>query len=354
MKKTLTSFLVAACLFNPMVHSMEVSAQGLLGHTVQILAQWNQRSLNDVFQSIQEALASKEQVYTIQWGDTLSTISQATGIAIDDLMQINHISDPHYILAGDQIRFNQVADTITYISKDSEKETVELDSVEGKDQGRFLLAQAQDFDQTSIITESVDTSSEIKPIEAVETTLYQQETSLEIAPTAPKADQTMNQPTQNMENVTTTHYQAVTAIEPITTTEESQTSTTETSQETTVQETTIQETSLEEITTTTASASMDPYAAFEQITAEKGVSAEEKQLWSQLINKESGWNPTASNAYSGAYGLPQALPGSKMASHGADWQTNPYTQLAWMYDYMIGRYGSITGAWQQSQAYQWY
>ncbi|EPH11822.1 hypothetical protein HMPREF9260_00876, partial [Facklamia hominis ACS-120-V-Sch10] len=145
-----------------------------------------------------------------------------------------------------------------------------------------------------------------------------------------------------------------TAIEPITTTEESQTSMTEISQETTVQETTIQETSLEEITTTTASASMDPYAAFEQITAEKGVSAEEKQLWSQLINKESGWNPTASNAYSGAYGLPQALPGSKMASHGADWQTNPYTQLAWMYDYMIGRYGSITGAWQQSQAYQWY
>lgn len=354
MKKTLTSFLVAACLFNPMVHSMEVSAQGLLGHTVQILAQWNQRSLNDVFQSIQEALASKEQVYTIQWGDTLSTISQATGIAIDDLMQINHISDPHYILAGDQIRFNQVTDTITYISKDSEKETVELDSVEGKDQGRFLLAQAQDFDQTSIITESVDTSSEIKPIEAVETTLYQQETSLEIVPTAPKTDQTTNHPTQNMENVTTTHYQAVTAIEPITTTEETQTSMTETSQETTLQETTIQETSLEEVTTTTASASMDPYAAFEQITAEKGVSAEEKQLWSQLINKESGWNPTASNAYSGAYGLPQALPGSKMASHGADWQTNPYTQLAWMYDYMIGRYGSITGAWQQSQAYQWY
>ncbi|MUP59905.1 hypothetical protein C3L56_07915, partial [Veillonellaceae bacterium M2-4] len=89
---------------------------------------------------------------------------------------------------------------------------------------------------------------------------------------------------------------------PITTTEEAQTSMTETSQETTLQETTIQETSLEEVTTTTASASMDPYAAFEQITAEKGVSAEEKQLWSQLINKESGWNPTASNAYSGAYG----------------------------------------------------
>ena len=354
MKKTLTSFLVAACLFNPMVHSMEVSAQGLLGHTVQILAQWNQRSLNDVFQSIQEALASKDQVYTIQWGDTLSTISQARGIAIDDLMQINHISDPHYILAGDQIRFNQVTDTITYISKDSEKETVELDSVEGKDQGRFLLAQAQDFDQPSITTESVDASSEIKPIEAVETTLYQEETSLEIAPTAPKTDQAMNQPTQNMENVTTTQYQAVTGIEPITTTEEVQTSMAETSQETTIQETTIQETSLEEVTTTTASASMDPYAAFEQITAEKGVSAEEKHLWSQLINKESGWNPTASNAYSGAYGLPQALPGSKMASHGADWQTNPYTQLAWMYDYMIGRYGSITGAWQQSQAYQWY
>nr|BFF08719.1 hypothetical protein GCM10025699_00220 [Microbacterium flavescens] len=59
-----------------------------------------------------------------------------------------------------------------------------------------------------------------------------------------------------------------------------------------------------------------------------------------LWNKESGWNYRAYNSSSGAFGIPQALPGGKMASAGADWQTNPRTQIAWGLGYISGRYGT--------------
>ena len=73
-----------------------------------------------------------------------------------------------------------------------------------------------------------------------------------------------------------------------------------------------------------------------------------------LWNRESGWNPYASNAGSGAYGIPQALPGSKMASAGADWQTNPATQIRWGLGYIQATYGSPCGAWGHEQGYGWY
>lgn len=73
-------------------------------------------------------------------------------------------------------------------------------------------------------------------------------------------------------------------------------------------------------------------------------------LWA----KESGWNVNAYNASSGATGIPQALPGSKMASAGADWQTNPATQITWGLGYIAGRYGTPCGAWDTSQAKGWY
>ena len=98
----------------------------------------------------------------------------------------------------------------------------------------------------------------------------------------------------------------------------------------------------------------DGRAAFEQITADYGLSASEKQMWEYIITRESGFNPYATNPSSGAYGIPQSLPGNKMASAGADWQTNPYTQLKWMYSYMVNRYGSISGAYGFWQANHWY
>jgi hypothetical protein len=73
-----------------------------------------------------------------------------------------------------------------------------------------------------------------------------------------------------------------------------------------------------------------------------------------LWNKESGWNYRATNPSSGAYGIPQALPGNKMASAGADWATNPATQISWGLGYISSRYGSPCGAWGHSQSVGWY
>ncbi|CAM5670311.1 hypothetical protein SAVIM338S_07011 [Streptomyces avidinii] len=74
----------------------------------------------------------------------------------------------------------------------------------------------------------------------------------------------------------------------------------------------------------------------------------------KIISHESGWDHTATNSSSGAYGLVQALPASKMASAGSDWKTNPATQIKWGLDYMNSRYGSPVGAWNFWQANHWY
>lgn len=73
-----------------------------------------------------------------------------------------------------------------------------------------------------------------------------------------------------------------------------------------------------------------------------------------LWNRESHWNAAAMNPYSGAYGIPQALPGNKMASAGADWQTNPATQIRWGIGYISARYGTPCGAWEHSERKNWY
>ncbi|MFG2563003.1 lytic transglycosylase domain-containing protein [Streptomyces sp. NPDC048496] len=91
-----------------------------------------------------------------------------------------------------------------------------------------------------------------------------------------------------------------------------------------------------------------------QAMARQMVPGDQFQCFSNIVNHESTWNYRASNASSGAYGLVQALPGSKMASAGADWQTNPATQIKWGLGYMDGRYGSPCGAWLFWQANHWY
>lgn len=73
-----------------------------------------------------------------------------------------------------------------------------------------------------------------------------------------------------------------------------------------------------------------------------------------LWQRESNWNVYAQNRSSGAYGIPQALPGSKMATAGADWQTNAVTQISWGLGYISGRYGTPCGAWGHSQSVGWY
>jgi hypothetical protein len=79
--------------------------------------------------------------------------------------------------------------------------------------------------------------------------------------------------------------------------------------------------------------------------------------WGSLLtmwNHESGWNEHASNPYSGAYGIPQALPGSKMSSAGPDWHNNAMTQIAWGLAYVGSRYGDPCRAWGFWQAHHWY
>ena len=93
--------------------------------------------------------------------------------------------------------------------------------------------------------------------------------------------------------------------------------------------------------------------AYDMIVA-RGWGQAEYDCLVALWNRESHWNVYAHNASSGAYGIPQALPGSKMATAGADWATNPATQITWGLGYIQGRYGTPCGAWNSSLAKGWY
>jgi hypothetical protein len=82
-----------------------------------------------------------------------------------------------------------------------------------------------------------------------------------------------------------------------------------------------------------------------------------KRQWTplqKLWNRESGWNKYATNPYSGAYGIPQAVPGSKMASAGNHWRTNATTQIRWGLRYIKSRYGRPRVAWDHELTYGWY
>jgi hypothetical protein len=82
--------------------------------------------------------------------------------------------------------------------------------------------------------------------------------------------------------------------------------------------------------------------------------ADQFACYNNIIIRESNWIVTADNPHSSAYGIPQALPGNKMASFGADWRTNPATQLAWGLSYVKTRYGTPCNAWSFKQAHGWY
>jgi hypothetical protein len=90
------------------------------------------------------------------------------------------------------------------------------------------------------------------------------------------------------------------------------------------------------------------------LTLQAGFSLQEVACLVSLWNRESGWNVKAQNKSSGAYGIAQAVPGSKMASFGADWQTNPVTQIKWGLSYIKNRYKTPCGAWAHSQSTGWY
>lgn len=90
------------------------------------------------------------------------------------------------------------------------------------------------------------------------------------------------------------------------------------------------------------------------MAASMGWTGPQWQALDMLWNRESGWQVNAVNPASGAYGIPQALPASKMASAGTDWLTNPATQVRWGLGYILGRYGSPLNAWAHESARGWY
>ncbi len=103
-----------------------------------------------------------------------------------------------------------------------------------------------------------------------------------------------------------------------------------------------------------AEPSGSPQHVAEQMLGRFGWSSGQFSCLEPLWERESGWDVTAENPSSGAYGIPQALSGSLMASSGPDWQTDAATQIRWGLAYIQGRYGSPCGAWAHEESAGWY
>jgi len=103
-----------------------------------------------------------------------------------------------------------------------------------------------------------------------------------------------------------------------------------------------------------ARAQSDPKAVGRLLAADRGWGGRQFDCLDSLWAKESGWRWNADNPGSDAYGIPQALPGSRMASFGSDWATNPITQIKWGLQYVSNRYGTPCSAWAKSQRSNWY
>jgi hypothetical protein len=98
----------------------------------------------------------------------------------------------------------------------------------------------------------------------------------------------------------------------------------------------------------------DPREIAQSMLADYGWDSTEYECLDQLWISESNWDHTAENPSSGAYGIPQSLPAEKMATAGADWATNPATQIEWGLGYIEDSYGTPCSAWEFKQANNWY
>jgi hypothetical protein len=91
-----------------------------------------------------------------------------------------------------------------------------------------------------------------------------------------------------------------------------------------------------------------------QLLLDFGFDEEQWRYLDALWYRESGWNHLAENPSSGAYGIPQSLPATKMSVVGSDWRTNPETQIRWGLAYIAARYGTPERAWAHSERVGWY
>lgn len=354
----------------PFTPIAEVAAQDQ-GGQLRLVKDWIQRSHHEVAQSINEDLTVSD-TYTIRWGDTLATIAQAMRMSVEEVASLNNISNKNLIIAGNVLRFNG---TILPVAT-NEVAQVEVEEVEPVVQEQDIqvaeaytnLLNGQVEEATELeehaeaeVTQAVATETEVpttvfttEEVAVVEETTYTEPT-YETIVTDMTAWEPAEETTPEVVETTEEYVETTEAYEETT---EAYVETTEAYEETTeayVETTEAYVETTEEVTQAPApTTNLSAREAFNILTAEKGLTQSEIDGWAYIIERESGWNHTIANPSSGAYGLPQALPGNKMSSHGADWQTNPYTQLSWMYDYMVNRYGSIQGALNFWNANHWY
>ncbi len=109
-----------------------------------------------------------------------------------------------------------------------------------------------------------------------------------------------------------------------------------------------------QVTQTEDLSSQDPRTIARAMLSQFGFSSDQFSCLDSLYMSESGWNIHADNPSSSAYGIPQALPGSKMSSAGSDWENNAATQIRWGLGYIKGSYGTPCGAWSFKQGHNWY
>ncbi len=103
-----------------------------------------------------------------------------------------------------------------------------------------------------------------------------------------------------------------------------------------------------------ASVAYNKYWAREYMRIKYGWGKSQFKAFDRVVTRESGWDERAMNRSSGAYGIPQSLPASKMRSAGKDWRTNPRTQIKWACSYMKSAYGSPSKAWNFWASHHWY
>lgn len=370
---------------------------------------WTQRSVEEISQETTQQ-ENDVRYYKVQWGDTLSGIAQALGMELEELVRINNISNPDFILAGTILVFDAANHTLTEIDEAGNSavystqtgeavveatpayETIEevqeetfvpevalsLPVVEEEvtqEEPTTIIEEVEEFETTfepvqeevsdvvvnddmteeveEIVIEDTPVQEEIveesiveETVEVIENTVEETETDIEETVEENETDiEEMVQdevPSLEVEEVTVSEVEPEVAPEPE------------------VQPEVIEEVQPEVVepeeapTPSVDTSNMSAREAFDSLAAEKGLSQAEIEGWAYIIERESNWDPQATNASSGAYGLAQNIDPSRYASHGDDWATNPNTQLEWMYDYMSERYGSIHGALDFWNANHWY
>ena len=327
--RLMSGLLVLVCPFNP-VNATANSHPSIDGKAA---LGWIKRSEVAIRQSIQDQHYIQKDVYTVQWGDTLGSIANATNHSLRDLIQINQIDDPDLIIPGMKIYFSQ--------SPLAGRTPLNQPGVNEEEADYFETTQPMN----SLTEVSAEEGLEVPDVNLKASNEEEETQNRPLNPPMIAVEADEWEPTENEAAVSVeTDNSAIESVDNSAVLSDSATPSTD-------GENVSPETN--EIETSTLPFE-DPQAAFADVVKSYGVSTAEQEMWASIIEGESGWDYQNTNPYSGAYGLPQSLPGHKMASHGADWQTNPHTQLRWMYDYMMNRYGSITAAWNFWQANHWY